>query len=370
MAQIYGQLVKAQFEQGSADLSSVESLVYYNTTAHTVKWYNGTSWLTAATTSLKLSSFAATSSSELAGIISDETGSGLLVFGTAPTIVGGSITALTAFALRDTSAAFDVTIAAASTSTLTAGRTLTYDGGDSARTIKLRGSIDLANSFTTSGNNALTLTTSGGATNVTLPTTGTLATLAGSESLTNKTLNSTTNTINSNLISPVTSGKAVRLIGVTDGTAPTAGDVGEEMIKVLSRTNRKSLTDATSINVTASTDTGTDNRLDLTAGNWEVSGVVGVLTAATTTIITADVALSLTSATLPSSTLIANPTVNESRLITSYPASYVPAGDAVWVIPNFKVSVTGSTPMYLVANIDIGISTAQVYGYMRARRVV
>lgn len=41
---------------------------------------------TVALTANKLSDFAATSSSELAGIISDETGSGSLVFGTAPTI--------------------------------------------------------------------------------------------------------------------------------------------------------------------------------------------------------------------------------------------------------------------------------------------
>jgi hypothetical protein len=34
----------------------------------------------------KLSEFAATSSSELAGVISDETGSGLLVFATSPTL--------------------------------------------------------------------------------------------------------------------------------------------------------------------------------------------------------------------------------------------------------------------------------------------
>ena len=47
--------------------------------------------------------------------------------------------------------------------------------------------VTLGNNFTTSGNFALTLTQTG-ATNVTLPTTGTLATLAGSETFTNKTL--------------------------------------------------------------------------------------------------------------------------------------------------------------------------------------
>jgi hypothetical protein len=51
--------------------------------------------------------------------------------------------------------------------------------------------ITLGGNLTTSGANALTFTT-GGATNVTLPTTGTLATLAGSESLTNKKLGSLT----------------------------------------------------------------------------------------------------------------------------------------------------------------------------------
>lgn len=46
---------------------------------------------TVAYTSNKLSAFAATSSSELAGVISDETGSGALVFGTSPTIASPTL---------------------------------------------------------------------------------------------------------------------------------------------------------------------------------------------------------------------------------------------------------------------------------------
>jgi hypothetical protein len=57
---------------------------------------------------------------------------------------------------------------------LTASRTLSVDVNDANRSITLSGNISLANSFTTSGNFGLTLTTTG-LTDVTLPTSGTLA---------------------------------------------------------------------------------------------------------------------------------------------------------------------------------------------------
>ena len=96
--------------------------------------------------------------------------------------------------LRDTAAAFDLIIASTSNTALTADRTLTLDVNNAARTIDIAGNLTLANNFTTSGNFALTLTQTA-ATNVTLPTTGTLSTLAGAESLTNKTLAAATTTL-------------------------------------------------------------------------------------------------------------------------------------------------------------------------------
>ena len=92
---------------------------------------------------------------------------------TSPTINGGSSTALTSFSLRDTSAAFNVILAATSSVTLTANRTLTLDLANAARTISLSGNLTLANNLITSGNFSLTLNTTG-TTNITFPTSGTL----------------------------------------------------------------------------------------------------------------------------------------------------------------------------------------------------
>ena len=114
---------------------------------------------------------------------------------TTPDINGGTLSALTELAIRDTSAEFDVAIGATSSTALTQGVALTLDMVNSNRTVKLGGNINLggtlttAAAFSTSGAYALTLTTTA-ATNVTLPTTGTLATLAGEETFTNKTLTS------------------------------------------------------------------------------------------------------------------------------------------------------------------------------------
>jgi hypothetical protein len=148
---------------------------------------------TVATSGNNLSFFSATTSAQLAAVITNETGTGVLVFNvspalTTPAITGGTHIAITSLGIRSTgTGAFDLTFA--NTENLTAGRTLTFTLNNVNRTISLNGNLTTANSFTTAGNNALTLTTTAG-TNVTLPVTGTLATLAGTETLTNKTLTS------------------------------------------------------------------------------------------------------------------------------------------------------------------------------------
>lgn len=113
-----------------------------------------------------------------------------------PAITGGTITGtaisqatITAstIALNDTASTFDLNLTSTSNPPLTGNRSLVFDTNNGSRTLDIAGDLTLANDLTTSGDFELELTTTA-ATNVTLPTTGTLSTLAGTETLTNKTL--------------------------------------------------------------------------------------------------------------------------------------------------------------------------------------
>lgn len=91
-----------------------------------------------------------------------------------------------------TTSARDLIFASNSSVALTADRTLTFDVTNANRSIKLAGNLDLANNFTTSGNFGLTLTTTN-TTNATLPTgTITLVATTGSQTLSSKSLTSST----------------------------------------------------------------------------------------------------------------------------------------------------------------------------------
>lgn len=126
---------------------------------------------------------------------------------TSPTISGASI------AIRSSgTGAFDLSLV--NSENLTAGRTLTLTVNDADRTLSLAGNFSIAGAVTFSGPNAVTLTSTG-STSLTLPTTGTLATLAGNEALTNKTVNKIT------ITTPAT-GATLTLIDGTTVTGPAA----------------------------------------------------------------------------------------------------------------------------------------------------
>lgn len=129
---------------------------------------NGSVSAAPAWAQIVVSDLGSSSSAQLAAVISDETGSGSLVFANTPTLITPILGVAAATSINK------VAITAPATSA-----TLTLADGST---------LALAGAFST------TLTATG-TTTVTLPTTGTLATLAGSEILTNKTLGNTNGVI-------------------------------------------------------------------------------------------------------------------------------------------------------------------------------
>ena len=126
-------------------------------------------------------------------VVSNSTGSGNTVLATNPVITGGNITGTTTFGLRDTSAAFDVILAATSSPALTASRTLTLDLNNASRTLSLNGDVDFGGTggtFTTTGSGGITLAGGASLTTATLPATGaiTLVDLNTGQTLTTKNL--------------------------------------------------------------------------------------------------------------------------------------------------------------------------------------
>ncbi|KKR92732.1 MAG: hypothetical protein UU44_C0005G0062 [Candidatus Daviesbacteria bacterium GW2011_GWB1_41_15] len=167
-----GALTATGAVSGLTGISSSGTITFSGLTASRAIFTDASSNLTATA----LSSVLATS-------ISDEQGSGALVFATSPTLTTPNIGAATATSINKvtmTAPATSATLTIADGKTLTSSASITLTGTDSS-------ALSLANNLTTSGNYALTLTTTG-TTNITLPTTGTLATLAGTETLSNKTL--------------------------------------------------------------------------------------------------------------------------------------------------------------------------------------
>lgn len=253
---------------------------------------------------------------------------------TSPTISGGSHTAMTGLALRDTSAAFDLTFVATSSPALTAGRTLTFNIENVSEAINLNGSLTFGSNFTTSGAFPLTLTTTA-STNVTLPTTGTLATLGGVETFTNKTL--TTPTINQG-----------NLVGTTTNDNASSGVVGEYVESPIASGSAVALTSATGKTVTS---------ISLTAGDWDVD--VSAYFTATGNITTITAGLSTTTNTIDT-------TVGRwAQLILS-----LSAPPTLWcAVPPYRLSLSTTTTIYFVAQSTFSTGANSAFGLIRARRV-
>ena len=201
---------------------------------------------------------------------------------------GGSVTGLTSFSVNDNGSN---DLAIASSSGLTADRTLTIDVNDSNRTLDLNGNVtfggvvSLASNFTTSGVNPLTFTTTG-STNLTLPTSGTLVTTTANQILTNKTLTAPT---------------------ITDATLSVNDTASVSSLNIVSTSSPVMTADRTlTIDVS-----NADRTIDL-AGNLSISGDFTTSGGNSLTFVTTGP----TSITLPTSGTILSGPVNLATQVT------------------------------------------------------
>ncbi len=270
-----------------------------------------------ALTTGTLAQFAATTSAQLAGIVSDETGTGSLVFGTNPTIAGATFTG---------NAIFNYPTAA---TVLGA----TWQNNGSSRWI-LQNDGTAETGSNAGSNLVLTARTDAGAF-LSQP----LTIVRASGLVQVASLNS------SGLITPTTT---VGIKGTNTNDSVQAGSFGEYASQSTSTTSMTSVTAAAC------------SSLSLTAGDWDVSGVVTFTPAGTTTVtnIAAGINTSIASSSGPNGLF-------QNLVLPASATGQV----QLLATPTVRQSLAATTTVYLVGYASFGVSTMTCNGFIRARRV-
>jgi hypothetical protein len=164
------------------------------------------------------------------------------------------------------------------------------------------------------------------------------------------------NTVGAGLTMPsLTFNTTSGIIGTTTNDSAAAGSVGEYVSANVAFAARSNLVSTTPKNITS---------ISLTAGDWDVSGIAGFFGAGTTTVNVQDAWISTTSATGPDISL---------RVGGIYPTGanvLYATGSGGWqyAINPTRISLSGTTTVYLSARAIFGVSTLAVYGFISARR--
>ena len=140
--------------------------------------------------------------------------------------------------------------------------------------------------------------------------------------------------------------------GTNTNDNAAAGQVGEYVESTVLAGSAVSLTSPNSSNVTT---------ISLTAGDWDVSGVVVFSGAAGTQTTAALGGISTTSATLPAAGNAGHAVWSSLTIITAFSSSVSPGP--------VRMSLSGTTTVYLVAAAVFTTSTQSAYGHIHARRV-
>lgn len=146
--------------------------------------------------------------------------------------------------------------------------------------------------------------------------------------------------------------QAGNILGTTTNDNAAAGYVGEYISSTIASGSAVSLTTNTTANVTS---------ISLTAGDWDVTGVIDFKFGATTSYTNLQGGQSSTSATLGA---------QDSYFDFEAPATVPTAAkDMAFPTPVTRFSLSATTTVYLVAQATFTVSTLAAYGTIRARRI-
>lgn len=145
--------------------------------------------------------------------------------------------------------------------------------------------------------------------------------------------------------------------GTATNNSAAAGVIGEETKSTIASASAVALTTGVAANVTS---------ISLTAGDWDVSGVVHLTGAASTTIGGASGGISATTATLPVYSLGGADRSDCPAFGAGTPFN---GGGIDLVLSATRVSLAVTTTYYLVSSATFGVSTCSAFGTIRARRM-
>lgn len=145
-------------------------------------------------------------------------------------------------------------------------------------------------------------------------------------------------------------GLTANLVGVTTNSDAPAGAVGEFVSSTIASGSAVALTTGTATNVTS---------ISLSAGDWDVTGIISFLQAGGTTVTTYVGSISLVSSTGGGDT--------QSTVYTTGLSSAGTNGSAP--LPTVRFALATTTTVYLVGFANFGGSTLSAFGTIRARRM-
>lgn len=141
------------------------------------------------------------------------------------------------------------------------------------------------------------------------------------------------------------------LAGTATNDNAGAGKIGEYISSTVLAGHAVATADSTTVNVTS---------ISLTAGDWDVSGVVCFEPASGTITTSAIAGITTTSATVP--TRPASGGISQIVATTAASLSHsLPVGTT-------RISLAATTTVYLIARCQFSVSTMGTYGFIGARR--